>query len=95
MRVNCPCCSSALEVDASTGAILSWAQGNSSDDSEAPQSKWNEAIERVHNRTASSTDRFEASLLAEKSRPRDLNELIRNSSKNDASRGEPTNSIEP
>ena len=81
IQVVCPCCASELEVDVTVGAIRNCSPEDGGQQLKGARSKWSEALERVRNRPTSSAEKFEASVLLEKGRTRDLDDLLRRGNK--------------
>ena len=77
IQVVCPCCASKLEVEARTGTVIRCSREDTGQSVDEHRATWAEAIERVRNRPVSSADKFAAGLLAERSPPRDLDDLLR------------------
>ena len=64
-------------MDPRTGSVIRYSREDAGQGVGEHRSKWAEAIERVLNRPASSAEKFEAGIQAEKNGPRDLDELLR------------------
>jgi hypothetical protein len=80
VKLDCPCCQSRLEIDVRTGTILRWRRKGETDETGKPvlrDSDWAAASDRVSRRSGAAVDKFDESLMREKSRTQDLDELFR------------------
>lgn len=79
VRIECPCCSSRLEVDVRTGTVVRWREKEEA--GEAGKSRgerdWGAAAARVQGRQGTAADKFDESLSREKGRAKDLDDLFR------------------
>lgn len=87
VRIDCPCCSSRLEIDVRTGTVVRWRAKTETDEVGKPvlgERDWGAATSKVQGRQGAAADKFDESLSREKARARDLDELFRKA--NDALR---------
>ena len=75
--VTCPCCSSVLTVDVSTGKIMRSERAAEGGEPRAPEDRWQSAQDRVRQRTQGGADKLESALDAERGKEARFDELFK------------------
>ena len=86
----CPCCKTALVVDALTGKVLRHAEPGEVDETGKMQldpKRWDNASDRASSRAADAADKFEEALGDEKSKESRLDDLFDKAKKKVGERG--------
>lgn len=79
IEVRCPCCESVLVVDVRSRAVLRHVPPAQLDELGKPildPKRWDQAQDRVRDRSDKAQDAFDSALAKEKGRGRDLDDLF-------------------
>jgi len=91
IEVECPCCSARLTIDVLTRVVMRTAPRGEVDETGRPvldESRWDEATQRIENRSAGAQDKLEAALSAERDKESRLDDLFEKARKKVADREE-------
>lgn len=78
VAIRCPCCDSRIVVDVRTQKVLTWSRAGEVDAEGRPkmtEEDWDSAHKRATGRLGDSVDKFDAGLMREQKRERDLDDL--------------------
>ncbi len=79
VAVTCPCCSSRLVIDVRTQTVLSHRRAEQLDEAGKPrvdEGDWNNALDRVRERSDDAPSKLDAALERERGRARNLDDLF-------------------
>ena len=77
--LSCPCCGTQLTVDVLTATVLRSAQPRGRDETGKPildEGRWDQAAERVRERSTTRSDALDSALEKERGRDGDLEDLF-------------------